>query len=48
MYMEPLIGPRITLRPLLASDGPALVQAATDGELWKLPLHGRPFRENRG
>lgn len=37
MHMEPLIGPRITLRPLLASDGPALVQAAADGELWKLP-----------
>jgi RimJ/RimL family protein N-acetyltransferase len=35
--MEPLIGPRITLRPLLASDGPALLQAAADGELWKLP-----------
>lgn len=37
LHMEPLIGPRITLRPMLASDGAALVQAATDGELWKLP-----------
>ena len=35
--MEPLAGPRIKLRPLLASDRPALVQAAADGELWKLP-----------
>lgn len=38
MHMEPLIGPRIKLRPMLASDGPALVQAATDGELWNLPF----------
>ena len=36
--MEPLIGPRITLRPLQESDGPALVQAAADGELWNLPF----------
>lgn len=36
--MEALIGPRIRLRPLLASDGAALVLAATDGELWKLPF----------
>jgi RimJ/RimL family protein N-acetyltransferase len=35
--MDPLIGSRITLRPLLASDGPALAQAAADGDLWKLP-----------
>jgi N-acetyltransferase len=38
LYLEPLIGPRIKLRPLLASDGPALVQAAADGDLWKLPF----------
>jgi len=38
MHMEPLVGPRIKLRPMLASDGPALVQAATDGDLWKLPF----------
>jgi N-acetyltransferase len=37
MHMEPLIGPRIRLRPMLASDGPGLVEAAGDGELWKLP-----------
>lgn len=37
MHMEPLIGPRIKLRPMLASDGPDLVQAAADGDLWKLP-----------
>jgi N-acetyltransferase len=36
MHMEPLVGPRIKLRPMLASDGPALVRAASDGELWKL------------
>lgn len=37
MHMEPLIGPRVKLRPMLASDGLDLVQAAADGELWKLP-----------
>lgn len=36
--MAALIGPRIRLRPLLASDGAALVQAAADGELWNLPF----------
>jgi RimJ/RimL family protein N-acetyltransferase len=35
--MTSLIGPRIILRPLLESDGPALVAAASDGELWNLP-----------
>lgn len=35
--METLIGERILLRPLLASDAEALVQAASDGELWNLP-----------
>lgn len=45
MYMEPLIGPRITLRPMLASDGPALVRAAADGELWKLPFTVVPSAE---
>ncbi|QNK65432.1 GNAT family N-acetyltransferase [Variovorax sp. PAMC26660] len=33
-----LTGPRILLRPLLASDAPALVDAAADGELWNLPF----------
>ena len=37
MYMEPLVGPRIQLRPMLASDGGELLQAAADGDLWKLP-----------
>jgi len=37
MYMEPLVGPRIQLRPMLASDGHELVQAATDGDLWNVP-----------
>jgi len=36
--MEALVGPRIRLRPLLVSDSAALVQAATDGELWNLPF----------
>jgi RimJ/RimL family protein N-acetyltransferase len=43
--MDPLIGPRITLRPMLASDGPDLVQAASDGELWKLPYTIVPSAE---
>jgi RimJ/RimL family protein N-acetyltransferase len=33
-----LTGPRILLRPLLASDAAALVAAAADGELWSLPF----------
>jgi RimJ/RimL family protein N-acetyltransferase len=33
-----LTGPRLVLRPLLASDAAALVEAASDGELWKLPF----------
>ncbi len=33
-----LTGPRIALRPLAASDAPALVEAAADGELWTLPF----------
>lgn len=45
MHMEPLTGPRITLRPLLASDGPALVEAAADGELWNLPYTVVPSAE---
>ena len=45
LHMEPLIGPRIKLRPLLASDGPALVEAAADGELWKLPYTVIPSAE---
>ena len=36
--METLTGPRVQLRPLLGSDGPALVEAADDGELWNLPF----------
>ncbi len=45
MHMDPLIGPRITLRPMLASDGPDLVQAAADGNLWKLPFTIVPSAE---
>ncbi|MGJ7610477.1 MULTISPECIES: GNAT family N-acetyltransferase [unclassified Variovorax] len=33
-----LSGPRLVLRPLLASDAAALVEAAADGELWNLPF----------
>lgn len=33
-----LLGPRIRLRPLQADDGPALLKAASDGELWRLPF----------
>lgn len=36
--MDTLHGPRITLRPLQASDADALVRAASDGELWNLPF----------
>jgi RimJ/RimL family protein N-acetyltransferase len=43
--MDPLIGPRITLRPMLASDGPDLVRAAADGDLWKLPFTVVPSTE---
>lgn len=35
---QPLVGRRIILRPLQASDAPALVAAAADGELWNLPF----------
>lgn len=35
---QPITGPRIELRPLERSDGPALVAAANDGELWRLPF----------
>ena len=45
MYMEPLVGPRIQLRPMLASDGYELVQAAADGALWELPYTTVPSRE---
>lgn len=45
MHMDPLIGPRITLRPMLASDGPDLVRAAADGELWNLPFTVVPSTE---
>jgi RimJ/RimL family protein N-acetyltransferase len=40
-----LTGPRILLRPLLASDAAALVAAAADGELWNLPFTVVPSAE---
>lgn len=38
MPIQPLIGPRIQLRPLCMEDAGALVLAAADGELWNLPF----------
>lgn len=43
-----LTGPRILLRPLVASDAPALVDAAADGELWNLPFTVVPSAETVG
>ncbi len=43
--METLTGPRVQLRPLLASDGSTLVEAAADGELWNLPFTVVPSAE---
>jgi N-acetyltransferase len=36
--MEALTGERIRLRPMQPSDAPALVAAASDGQLWNLPV----------
>lgn len=33
-----LIGPTIVLRPLRADDGPVLLAAATDGQLWEMTV----------
>ncbi len=38
MTIDSLMGPRVQLRPLQASDAAALVAAASDGELWNLPF----------
>lgn len=43
--MKTLIGKKIQLRPLLASDAAALVKAAGDGELWNLPFTVVPSAE---
>ncbi len=43
--MESLVGQRIVLRPLLASDATALIAAASDGELWNLPFTVVPSSE---
>lgn len=37
-----LRGQRIVMRPLLASDADAMVEAAADGELWSLPFTAVP------
>ena len=46
--MHPLNGERILLRPLTASDGAALVEAAADGELWNLPFTIVPSAKDVG
>jgi RimJ/RimL family protein N-acetyltransferase len=43
--METLVGSRVRLRPLQASDSAALVEAASDGELWNLPFTVVPSSE---
>jgi RimJ/RimL family protein N-acetyltransferase len=43
--LETLTGPRIQLRPLRASDGDALIEAAADGDLWNLPFTVVPSSE---
>jgi N-acetyltransferase len=46
--MNPLLtltGKKIRLRPLLDSDAQALVNAASDGELWNLPYTVVPSKE---
>ena len=43
--VESLIGPRIELRPLQATDAGALVAAAADGELWNLSFTVVPSAE---
>lgn len=40
-----LTGPRIQLRPLCSTDAGALVAAAADGELWRLPFTVVPSAE---
>jgi N-acetyltransferase len=44
--MTLLEGTTIRLRPLASSDGPTLVQAAADGELWNLPFTVVPTAES--
>jgi len=43
--VDPLIGSKIQLRPLVVSDAAVLVKAACDGELWKLPFTVVPSAE---
>jgi RimJ/RimL family protein N-acetyltransferase len=38
MNSPTLTGPHVELRPMTASDGPGLVAAAADGELWNLRI----------
>ena len=42
--MHALLGTLVELRPLLRSDGDALVAAAADGDLWNLPYTVVPSR----
>lgn len=46
--MESIVGQRIRLRPLLTSDASALVEAASDGELWNLQFTVVPSSETVG
>jgi RimJ/RimL family protein N-acetyltransferase len=43
--MTILSGPRVILRPLQVNDAAALVEAASDGELWNLPFTVVPSAE---
>ncbi len=43
--LKTLTGAKVQLRPLLASDGDALIEAAADGELWNLPFTVIPSAE---
>ena len=46
--MDLFVGKTIMLRPMLASDGAALVQAAADGDLWNLPFTVVPSAKTVG
>ncbi len=45
MTAEPLLGPRVELRPLRAGDADDLVRAASDGALWSLQFTVVPSAE---
>ena len=45
MTTTSLYDPRVVLRPLLESEGPVPVRAASDGALWNLPFTVAPSAE---